>query len=247
MTTALLALAVVLAFFVLIIVFTAILRGRPGSRNLRALPAFARLGRAVGLAVEAGDRLHLSLGSGDLLGPQSAVAYVGLSVLQRVSRATSISDKPPVATSGEGAVAILSQDTMRSTSAEMGVAFDPMSGRLTGLTPFSYAAGAMSVIHDEDVGANVLIGNFAAEVALINEAAERAHSLTLAGTDNVPGQAVLYATAQETLIGEETFAGGAYLGAGLTHIASLRVQDIFRWILIGVISAGALLKLVGVL
>jgi hypothetical protein len=136
---------------------------------------------------------------------------------------------------------------MRSTSGEMGVAFDPMSGRMTGLTPFSYAAGAMSVIHDEDVGANVLIGNFAVEVALINEAAERAHSMTLAGTDNVPGQAVLYATAQETLIGEETFAGGAYLGAGLTHIASLRVQDIFRWVLIGVISAGALLKLVGLL
>lgn len=247
MTTTYLALAVVLAFFILIIVFTAILRGRPDSRNLRALPAFARLGRAVGLAVEAGNRLHLSLGSGDLVGPQGAVAYVGLSVLRRVSRATSISDKPPVATSGEGAVAILSQDTMRSTSSEMGVAFDPMSGRMTGLTPFSYAAGAMSVIHDEDVGANVLIGNFAVEVALINEAAERAHSLTLAGTDNVPGQAVLYATAQETLIGEETFAGGAYLGAGLTHIASLRVQDIFRWVLIGVISAGALLKLVGVL
>lgn len=242
-----LALALVLAFFILIIVFTAILRGRPSSRDLRAIPAFARLGRAVGLAVEAGNRLHLSLGSGDLVGPQSAVAYVGLSVLRRIARATAISDKPPVATSGEGAVAILSQDTMRSTAGEMGVRFDPMSGRLTGLTPFSYAAGAMSVIHDEDVGANVLIGNFAAEVALINEAAERAHSLTLAGTDNVPGQAVLYATAQETLIGEETFAGGAYLGAGLTHIASLRVQDIFRWVLIAVISAGAILKLVGVI
>lgn len=247
MTTTFLALVVVLAFFILIIVFTAILRGRPGSRTLRAIPAFARLGRAVGLAVEAGNRLHLSLGSGDLVGPQSAVAYVGLSVLRRVARATSISDKPPVATSGEGAVAILSQDTMRSTAGEMRVGFDPISGRLTGLTPYSYAAGAMSVIHDEDVGANVLIGNFAAEVALINEAAERAHSLTLAGTDNVPGQAVLYATAQETLIGEETFAGGAYLGAGLAHIASLRVQDIFRWVLIGVIAAGAVLKLVGVL
>jgi hypothetical protein len=246
-TATFLALVVVLAFFILIVVFTVILRRQPGNRNLRALPAFTRLGRAVGLAVEAGQRLHLSLGSGDLVGPQSAVAYVGLSVLRRVSRATSISDKPPVATSGEGALAILSQDTMRSTSGEMGVAFDPMSGRLTGLTPFSYAAGAVSVIHDEDVGANVLIGNFAAEVAIINEAAERAHSLTLAGTDNVPGQAVLYATAQETLIGEETFAGGAYLGAGLTHIASLHVQDIFRWILIGVISAGALLKLVGML
>lgn len=246
MTTSIIALGVVLAFFILIIIFTVIARRRP-DRNLREIPAFARLGRAVGLAVEAGNRLHLSLGSGDLIGPQSAVAYVGFSMLRRIARATSISDKPPVATAGEGAVAILSQDTLRSGARELGVEFDPMNGRITGLTPFSYAAGTMSVVHDEDVSANVLIGSFAAEVALINEASERAHGLTLAGTDNVPGQAVLYATAQETLIGEETFAGGAYLGAGASHIASLRVQDIFRWVLIAVILGGGLLKLVGVM
>ncbi len=136
---------------------------------------------------------------------------------------------------------------MSSASRELRVGFDPVNGRLTGLTPFSYAAGALSVIHDEDVGANVLIGNFSSEVGLITEAGDRVHSLTMGGTDNVPGQAVLFATSQEALIGEETFAGGAYLGAGPIHIASLLVQDIFRWVLIAAILVGALLKLVGVL
>jgi hypothetical protein len=245
-TTSLIGALVVLAFFILIILFS-VFSGRLPAWNIRAIPAFDRLERAVGLAVEAGNRLHLSLGSGDLIGTQSAVAFAGLSMLRRVARATSVSDKPPVATSGEGAVAILSQDTLRSTSRELGVDFDLMSGRLTGATPFSYAAGALSLIHDEDVGANLLVGSFAAEVALINEAGERAHSLTLAGTDNVPGQAVLFATANETLIGEETFAGGAYLGAGAAHLASLRVQDIFRLGLVFVIVAGALLKLIGII
>jgi len=245
-TTSLIAALVVLAFFILIILFSVFSQRLP-AWNFRAIPAFDRLERAVGLAVEAGNRLHLSLGSGDLTGTQSAVAFAGLSMLRRVARATSVSDKPPVATAGEGALAILSQDTLRSASRESGVDFDLMNGRLTGATPFSYAAGALSVIHDEDVGANLLVGSFAAEVALINEAGERAHSLTLAGTDNVPGQAVLFATANETLIGEETFAGGAYLGAGPAHLASLRVQDIFRLGLIFVIVAGALLKLLGVL
>lgn len=239
-------LIVVLAFFILIIAFAALGHRRP-SYNLRDIPAFARLGRAVGNAVEAGTRLHVSLGSGDLIGFHSAVAYVGLSVLQRVARATSVSDKPPVATAGEGAIAILSQDTLRRNAREMRIEFDPLSGRLVGLTPFSFAAGALSVVHDEDVGANVLVGNFGSEVALINEAGERSGSLTLAGTDDVAGQAVLYATAQEALIGEETFAGGAYLGAGPVHLASLQVQDIVRWVLILAILAGALLKLVGII
>ena len=71
--------------------------------------------------------------------------------------------------------------------------------------------------------------------------------LTLGGTDNLTGQAVLFAAAQEPLIGEETYAGGAYLGAGPMHIASLYAQDILRWVLIGLIVIGAILKLFSVL
>jgi hypothetical protein len=70
-------------------------------------------------------------------------------------------------------------------------------------------------------------------------------SLTLAGTDNLTGQAVLYATAHEPLIGEELYAGGAYLQAGPIHTASLQAQDAIRWLLVGVILIGIVLKVVG--
>ena len=93
----------------------------------------------------------------------------------------------------------------------------------------------------------MLIGSFGNEVALITDAAERKEGMTLGGTDNLTGQAVLFATAQEPLIGEESYAGGAYLGAGRMHTASLYVQDIIRWVLIGLIVLGSLLKLFGVL
>jgi hypothetical protein len=52
--------------------------------------------------------------------------------------------------------------------------------------------------------------------------------------------------AQEPLIGEEFFAGGAYLGAGPAHTASLRMQDILRWVVVSLIVLGAILKLTGV-
>jgi hypothetical protein len=236
----------VLLFFGLMTIFAVGGRAHP-RRFLRDIMPFNRLGRAVGLAVEAGSRLHISLGRGSLTGLQSAVAFVGLSMLERVARATSISDIPPVATSGDGAIAILSQDTLRGASRAIGAEFDPINGRMTGLTPFAYAAGTLFVIHDEEVTANIYVGHFASEVALITEAGERAGSLTLAGTDNIPGQAVIYATAHEPLIGEEVFAGGAYLGAGPMHVASLRAQDFLRWILIGAILLGAIARLAGVL
>jgi hypothetical protein len=232
----------------LMFAFLLLYRGRP-QRGLRFIPAYNRLRRAIGLAVEDGSRLHVSLGSGDLLGQQAAPALVGLSMLDRVSQLSSISDRPPVSTSGDSAMAILSQDTLRSgfRAANALDQYDPTRGRLTGLTPFSYAVGVIPTVIDEQVSANILVGHFGPEVVLITDAAEQKGTFTMAGSDSLPGQAVLYAAAQEPLIGEELFAGGAYLQAGPMHAASLRTQDVLRWALAGVLILGALLKLVGIL
>jgi len=240
-----------------IIFLSAVLMGglaalqRKSSPAFREIPAFARLRQAVGRVVEDGTRLHVSLGRGTLITPQSASALAGLTLLDRLAELTSAGDQPPIATSGDAALAILSQDTLKTASrvSAQGV-YDPSAGRLTGLTPFSYAAGAMPVIHDENISANVLMGNFGVEAALLTEAAERANTFTMAASDNLAAQAVLYASAQEPLIGEELYAAGAYMDAGPLHTASLRVQDILRWLIIVVILVGALiqlLKAVGIL
>lgn len=228
----------------LIILFIATGRNKPGL-NLREIPAFQRFRRAVMLAVESGSRLHISLGHGGINETPAGSAFVGLTMLDRCARAASISDRPPVATSSDPLVAILSQDTLRGTYRSMGAErlYDPSSGRLSGLTPLAFTAGALPIIHDEQISANILAGHFGGEVALLTEAGERSGSLTVAGSDNITAQAVLYAAAQEPLIGEELYAGGAYLGAGPVHSASLRMQDILRWVLTTAIVLGALLRL----
>ena len=48
-----------------------------------------------------------------------------------------------------------------------------------------------------------------------------------------------------TLIGEELYAGGAYLGAGKIHEASITAQDVLRWIIIALILVSVLLNLIG--
>jgi hypothetical protein len=101
------------------------------------------------------------------------------------------------------------------------------------------------LINDSQVSANLLSGHFGSEVGLIADTAERSGSVVVGGTENLPGQAVLYALAQDPLIGEEVFAGGAYLGAGAVHNASLRMQDIVRWLVVTLIIIGAILKITG--
>lgn len=213
----------------------------------RDIPALTRLRKAVGLVVEDGSRLHVSLGRGALTTPQSASALAGLALLRRLADLTSAGDQPPIVTSGEATLAILSQDTLQAAAKfSQQVAFDPTTGRLTGLTPFSYAAGAIPVIRDENVSANLLMGNFGVEVALLTDAVERENTFVLAGSDNLTAQAVIYASAQEPLIGEEIYAAGAYVESGPLHTASLTVQDILRWLIVAVILVGALLTLAGV-
>jgi hypothetical protein len=213
----------------------------------REINAFKFIRRSVSMVVEDGSRLHVSLGRGSLLTPFGAAALAGLAMLRRLAEITSTSDRPPFATSGDAVINLLAQETLRTAqeSIQREKPFDFTQGRMTGMTPFSYAAGAMPYIHDDDVSTNVLIGNYGVEIALLTEASEREGAAVIAASDNLPAQAALYAATPGSLIGEELFAAGAYNQGSNFHIASLVIQDILRWIIIIVIFAGIILKLLG--
>lgn len=238
--------AAVAGFLIIMTAYTIYLRKRQAPA-LRAIGAYQRLQRAIGLVVEAGNRLHIALGSGNLISPQSGIEFLGLSVLGWIARTTSLGDRPPVSTAGEGALNILAQNTQRGAMRELGGYFDPSLGRITGMSPFAYAAGASLLINEEKVGASLMLGTFSSEASLIIEATERAGGESLGGTDDIAGMAVMFTSTQEPLIGEEAFAAGAYLGAGNFHFASLFAQDVLRWVLIVIILIGAILKLSGIL
>lgn len=228
---------------ILLLALTLLRRRSPAS--LRVIDAYERLNRSVGLAVENGTRLHISLGRGELITARGGSALAALAMLRRLAERTSVSDRPPIVTSGDASLAILSQDTLqsgyRAAGAEEQYRFT--TGRLTGLTPFSYAAGAMPTISDESVSANIILGDMGSEAALLTEASDRENASLIAASDDLAAQSIFFASAQEPLIGEELYAAGAYVGAGAAHEASLTVQDILRWLIILAILVGAGLKI----
>jgi hypothetical protein len=220
---------------------------RKSAPVFREIAAFARLRRAIGISVEDGTRLHISLGRSGLQTPNGAPGLAGLAMLRHLIEQTSASDKPPVVTSGAGDLSILTRDTLQAGYKAAGAEdiYDPTTGRLTGLTPFSFAVGAIPSMRDEDVSSNVFIGHFGPEVALLTDTAERTNSPAVAAAVDPTAQAILYASVEEPLIGEELFAAGAYINAGPAHQASLQVQDILRVVIILVLLGGSVLKLAG--
>lgn len=238
----------VLAIFAAVLLLTLTYLRRKSPAIFRRIEAYERLNRAIGLAVENGTRLHISLGRGNLFTSRGGSALAALAMLRRLAERTSMSDRPPIVTSGDASLSILSQDTLQAGYRAAGAEdqYRVNTGRLTGLTPFAYAAGTMPVTRDEMVSANVVIGDFGSESALLVEAADREDINLIAASDNLSAQSIFYASAQDPLIGEELFASGAYVGAGVSHEASLQVQDILRWLIILVILGGSFLKFVGV-
>jgi hypothetical protein len=226
------------------LLFVITLWKRRSPANLREIPALTSLYRTLGLSMEDGTRLHISLGNGGLFNARGGSALAGLALLRHIAERTSVSDKPAVASSGDSTLGLLTQDTMQAGYQAAGVEelYVPTTGRVTGLSPFGYAAGAMNISQNEDVSANIMIGHFGAEAALLTEASDRENISLIGASDDLAGQAVLFANTQDALIGEELFAAGAYLGAGPSHLASLTVQDFLRWIIIIAILGGVAAK-----
>jgi hypothetical protein len=219
---------------------------RAANRTLRVIPAVQRLRRAIGLAVEKGQGLHVSLGKASLIEPPAASTLVGLSTLERITQSSMISDRPPVATSGDPSIAILSQDTMRGVYSAGNAleAYDPTQASLTGASSVSYIAGAIPVGADHNVAAHILVGSFGPEVGLLADQADASGSFTIGGSESLPAQAVLFATAQQPLLGEEVFALPAYLQNNPYHLASLRIQDWLRWGIVVVLVVGTLVSVI---
>lgn len=244
-----LAFGVLLLFALFLVFHTLRLRGQnPAQAPLREIEALRNLPETVGVAVESGRRLHLSLGSGQIGQADTATTLAGLNAASLIASVAVVSDKPPIITSADGAAMMLAQDVLKQVYRQQNAAdrYDSDSARVVGLTPTAFATALMPLMKDEAVGGNVLIGPVGTEAILLTEAASRAHVTTIAGSDNPAAQAVLFATADHPVVGEDVYAVAAYLGRNRAHVASLRAQDWMRAILAGAILIGAVLKSLGI-
>ncbi len=218
-------------------------------KRLRVIPAFTRLEKAIFHAIEGGKRIHISAGRGGVFYQPGAATFAGLKFLKGVYLKAGLGDRPPVVSSGEPLVDILSGELVASINRVQEGAPHPdaPANQLTGLTPFSFAGGALPAIADQDVAANVFAGHFGSELGLMIDAAEPSDAQVFAASEQFTAQAILAATVDDPLLGEELFSAGAYLNEEPEVLAGLLIQDIARWGLVFVILVGIVLRYLGVI
>lgn len=236
------AIIILLIFVAVLYYFT--LRIRSGwIPTLRRIPAFDALKGLPGRAVEAGRDLHLSLGVGNLVNETTADSLAGLAVLDYLAEHAATTGVTPTISMADPVVMLFAQNALRAAHGPDADWAETAYRNVRWIAPqpAAYAAGVMSLLNIDQVEANVMVGNFGDEYLLMGETAAQKGITQVGGASNPNTLPFVYATAQETLLGEEIYAAGAYLQKRPAHLGSLLAQDTLRWLVALFILAGIII------
>jgi hypothetical protein len=215
---------------------------------MRPLPGFQSIREQSDKAVETGRRVHLTLGRADLAGQSSPTSIAALEALDFLAQGGARGDTAPTASVGDGTLLLAAQDSLRAAYEEIGrsAAYSSEMARFIAGRDFamSYAAGVSHVVNQGDLGANLLLGRFGSELAIMTEAGERRQLEQVVGSDDPQAMAIGVAVTDKVLIGEELFTAGAYLQKRPVFLASLQLQDVLRVVAIVMVLLVALLDLI---
>ncbi len=216
--------------------------GKTGA--LRALPAMEELPSSIGRSAETGQPLHVSVGVAGVGGAATAETWAGLTALTELADEAAACDTPLIVTVADPTVLPIAQGILQRAYIRHGnpEGYDSTQVRFVSPDAIAYASGLMGLVKREPVVGSVMIGSFGDEYLLIGETWAQAGIRQVVGTSDPRTLPFVYASADETLIGEEMFAGGAYTTRLPLQIASLLTEDWLRWAVIVIVIGLAVFK-----
>lgn len=216
--------------------------------NLRPLPGLDVLQTQIGRAVESGGQVHVALGQASLHSPSGPTSVAAINMLEQLAEAGCTNDAPPLVTVGEGTLLLAAQAKLLNAFQSV----QRPEGYKTGLIhfvahqtdPYAYAAGVSGLLHQDKITGNFMMGQFGPELMLMAEAAQRRDISQVIGADDPTVMALATAVTPNNLIAEELFAAATYLDQEPEQIASLRIQDIVRVLIMLSILVWAIIQFV---
>ena len=242
-TTQIITILILLLTMVVSVIVTQFIRRRRDLYVLRDIPAYRVLPLVVGEAIEANRPVHISFGSAGLGGSSTLLTLASAELLYQTAERAAIGGIAPILTVSDPTAIPLGQDMLRRAYQSRDLLGRYRRGSVrwypAGSRSMAFAAALTATLGDDHVSANILVGSFGIELALVAEASIRRNRTVIASSDQLEGQAVAFAMADTPLIGEEIFTAGAYLGGSPSQVAGVVTQDVLRWLLIAAIFVPA--------
>jgi hypothetical protein len=92
----------------------------------------------------------------------------------------------------------------------------------------------------EKPATNIMVGVQYASAVYISEVAHEVGAMVISGTTYLSNIACLAASSDYVMIGEEMLAAGAYLSKDPGQLATIRTQDLMKFVLIGILLLGVI-------
>ncbi|NDJ59514.1 MAG: hypothetical protein GYB67_00225 [Chloroflexi bacterium] len=216
---------------------TQFIRRRRTLLPVRRLPAYELMPVLVGESIERGLPIHVSLGSTGLGANNTVLTLASAEVFYAAAQRAATGTVAPLLTLSDTSVIPLGYGTLRRAYAARDrlsrFRRDSIRWLPAGPRSLAFAGAVTALLSTERVSANILVGSYGPELALILDTAYRRGQASVATSNQLEGQAIAYALADRPLIGEEIFVAPAYLGdPSAASSANVFTLDVLRWLLV---------------
>jgi hypothetical protein len=124
---------------------------------------------------------------------------------------------------------------------------EKVNAALLGPTVFSFTASLLCALSIQSGQGLTLLGNYGPESSLWSEACLSKNGQVFASAGTIASQSTLFLHVEYLLIGEEIYLLSGSFNSDNGKIAALLTEDILRILLILALTAGAILKAMGIL
>jgi len=211
---------------------------------IRRIGGLDALDEAVGRCTEMGRPVHYTFGIGEMDGNVLA----SFDVLSYVSGQCARMDTDIIVTNALGEVQMMTEEIVRAAYVNAGKAdsYQPDNVRFISNVQTAYMSAILGIFQRERPGANLMLGPFFAESMMLSEAGQQIGAIQIGGTGRTIQIPFFVAACDYTLIGDELFVAGAYIGRKPLQMGAIYAQDFGKWLSLVLMAVGSVLATMGI-
>jgi Ca2+/Na+ antiporter len=215
--------------------------------HIRKVPGLDAIEEAVGRAAEMGKPVVASFGIDGF----DYWTLAGLAILSHVAEASvKAGVRLIVPTGGSNDTLVVrpvAEEIVRNAYVVQGKPeeFNPDDVPFLSGQQYAYTGGYVGIIQRARPGAVIMSGYHASEAMNIAETSNAIGAITISSGAYISNTAALACASDYILIGEESPAAGAYLSKDPAQRASIRAQDIYKALAIGLMILGLIVFAAG--
>jgi len=213
-----------------------------GKIYIRRVPGLDAIEEAIGRSTEMGKPHFATFGVGQF----GSWTMAALSILEHQAHICAKTETRLIVPCGGSRSTYITRpvalDIVKNAYLAEGKEFDEKDMPfLVGGKGWAFGSGTVAMIQKLRPGGFVLTGSYGSVALHIAEQASQSGAMTIASGSYMGNVAALSAASDYTMIGEEVLAAGAYLTQEPSRLASIRTQDILKFISIFASIIGVIL------